>query len=159
MSWEPHKLYILLSPKTTLGAFHWGIYLTESDASQGIIYQLIKIDGNKWSYDEKLGNPDLDFGNLVTALEIGEDIQNMREIVGSAVSSVWEAEYKLASSDSNSQLFVLRCIEELDERGVIALRGNLSDVEREAHSVGLRSHPVLSPRAQHGAIWKSTHVC
>ncbi|KAF7904477.1 hypothetical protein EAF00_001811 [Botryotinia globosa] len=98
---------------------------------------------------------------LLAAIEIGTDIQDMREIIEETISTEWTTgRKKIAKGEKICREFLLKCVEELESVGVLSFRDGkgIGDVEREAEEFGLLSDPALNVGARRGRVWKSRVV-
>ncbi|KAF5879349.1 uncharacterized protein Bfra_006557 [Botrytis fragariae] len=99
--------------------------------------------------------------SLLAAIEIGTDIQDMREIIEETISTEWTTgRKKIAKGEKICREFLLKCVEELESVGVLSFRDGkgIGDVEREAEEFGLLSDPALNVGARRGRVWKSRVV-
>ncbi|TGO56685.1 hypothetical protein BOTNAR_0217g00010 [Botryotinia narcissicola] len=99
--------------------------------------------------------------SLLAAIEIGTDIQDMREIIEETISTEWTTgRKKIAKGEKICREFLLKCVEELESVGVLSFREGkgIGDVEREAEEFGLLSDPALNVGARRGRVWKSRVV-
>ncbi|KAF7955061.1 uncharacterized protein EAE97_000320 [Botrytis byssoidea] len=99
--------------------------------------------------------------SLLAAIEIGTDIQDMREIIEETISTEWTTgRKKIAKGEKICREFLLKCVEELESVGVLSFREGkgIGDLEREAEEFGLLSDPALNVGATRGRVWKSRVV-
>ncbi|KAF7941142.1 hypothetical protein EAE99_000779 [Botrytis elliptica] len=99
--------------------------------------------------------------SLLAAIEIGTDIQDMREIIEETISTEWKTgRKKIAKGEKICREFLLKCVEELESVGVLSFKDGkgIGDVEREAEEFGLLSDPALNAAARRGRVWKSRVV-
>ncbi|KAJ8068741.1 hypothetical protein OCU04_002438 [Sclerotinia nivalis] len=109
--------------------------------------------------DEKDDNyPSLTHTTPLAAVEIGTNIQDMREIIEQTISSIWGYEKRrIGRGDKTCRQFLLHCISEMESLGILSLLPGKSgfDLEREAKEFGMLSDPALNPGARRGRVWKS----
>ncbi|TGO20931.1 hypothetical protein BPAE_0255g00090 [Botrytis paeoniae] len=117
---------------------------------------------NSKNHDAKDNNHTfLTSSSLLAAIEIGTDIQDMREIIEETISTEWTTgRKKIAKGEKICREFLLKCVEELESVGVLSFRDGkgIEDVEREAEEFGLLSDPALNVAARRGRVWKSRVV-
>ncbi|CAD6440083.1 a4df025e-5738-40a3-8726-fc1fe57100c5 [Sclerotinia trifoliorum] len=109
--------------------------------------------------DEKDDNyTNLTQTTLLAAVEIGTNIQDMREIIEQTISSIWVYEKRrIGRGDKTCRQFLMHCISEMESLGILSLLPGKSgfDLEREAKEFGMLSDPALNPAARRGRLWKS----
>ncbi|APA07726.1 hypothetical protein sscle_03g024960 [Sclerotinia sclerotiorum 1980 UF-70] len=109
--------------------------------------------------DEKDDNyTNLTHTTLLAAVEIGTNIQDMREIIEQTICSIWVYEKRrIGRGDKTCRQFLMHCISEMESLGILSLLPGKSgfDLEREAKEFGMLSDPALNPGARRGRLWKS----
>ncbi|KAI9773991.1 MAG: hypothetical protein M1839_001942 [Geoglossum umbratile] len=155
-TWQDNKLYILLlSRGGGTGPFHWITFLTES--AGGYIFRAVDSapKGHKqWRLEREQSLGVYGAERLVAALEVGDDVQGLRSAIDEATNEVW------AKADTTSESFCCRkflmdCLAEFDQRGIIAIQGSINQVQEEALAVAMLNDPSLNPSGQGRRVYKS----
>ncbi|TGO14906.1 hypothetical protein BTUL_0047g00680 [Botrytis tulipae] len=96
--------------------------------------------------------------HILAAIEIGDNVTGMKQHIEDAIHSVWKIEENNPLKDMRCELFVLNCIKEMDEQGILTLVDGIDPLVAEVKELGLLSDPALNADARPAVIWKSKKV-
>src|SRR5204863_177600 len=125
-TWQDNKLYILLlSGGGGSSSFHWISFFKESTG--GYVFHAVEsapTGYKQWRLEREQSLGVYGAEKLVAALEVEDDVQGLRSAVDEATNEVW------AKADTNSESFSCRkflmdCLAEFDQRGIIAIKGSI----------------------------------
>ncbi|KAH0569219.1 hypothetical protein GP486_000036 [Trichoglossum hirsutum] len=155
-TWQDNKLYILLlSREGGSGSFHWVSFLKESNGG----YVFHAVDGapkghRQWRLERAQSPGVYGAERLVAALEVGDDMHGLRSAIDEATNEVW-AKADTSSESFDCRKFLMDCLAEFDQRGIIAIKGSINQVQEEALAVAMLNDPLLKPIGQGRRVYKS----
>ncbi|KAH0541314.1 hypothetical protein FGG08_004238 [Glutinoglossum americanum] len=155
-TWQDNKLYILLlSRGGGSGSFQWISFFKETTGGY-VFHAVDSAPGGykQWRLEREQSLGVYGMERLVAALEVGDDVQGLRSAIDEATNEVW------AKADTNSESFCCRkflmdCLAEFDQRGIIAITGTITQVQEEALAVAMMDDPSLSPIGHGRRVYKS----
>ncbi|KAI9862161.1 MAG: hypothetical protein M1813_004937 [Trichoglossum hirsutum] len=158
-TWQDNKLYILLLSRGGIsGSFHWILFLKESTG--GYVFHVAKSapggqEGQRqWRLEREQSPGVYGAERLVAALEVGDDVQGLRSAIDEATNEVW-AKADTSSENFGSRKFLMDCLAEFDQRGIIAIKGSINQVKEEALVVAMPDNPLLNSAGQGSRVYKS----